>query len=237
MPRRFAPIRFAATLAGLSIAGALVLQPASAAIVTGTYLAPVSADSNLGLIGKTMRVDFSYDDTATPDTEAAGTALYNSFLTSLSITIDGNVWTWDSANGTAALIVYNNASLGFGGAEDRINVFADTFNGPSLVGQPVAASAYAFALYMDDFTPAGDPDGVGATSPLASTPADPAAFSGGMKEMGFSFFVGDPELGTRYAVLTSTITAPPIPEPGTTALMAAGLALLGAGALRRSRKS
>jgi hypothetical protein len=229
--------RFAALVAGACCASALLVQPAAAATVTGSYEGVINVDSGLGLMGQIMKVDFAYDDTAVPDTNGPLVAVYSSFLQSLQVTIGTHSWSWDATNGSAFLMVYNDAVLNFTtGVEDKFDAVATTFNGPSLAPIPVAADAYAFAMYLSDSEPTGTPDGISALSPLPSVAPNPANFTGnGLKLMEFTFYTGNPETGERYGVATTSITQA-VPEPATTALMAAGLALVAVGARRFSRK-
>lgn len=227
--------RLNAILGGALCAGAILSLPVSAAIVTGHYEGTITASNFPGVPSNSaiLALDFSYDDAAVPDNNAGGVADYSSFLQSLTVTIGSNAWTWDSANGSAWLNLYDNYS-GMNG-QDAMFLYVETFNGPELVP---GAHAYVFSLSMYDFEPVGSPDALTAPAPLPATAPDPGHFQPALayqNGMNFSFLVGDPEVGDRYAVVTNDVTTA-VPEPATNVLILAGLGIVAGASRRVARK-
>lgn len=224
-----------AVLTAASITGTLISASASAAPVIGHYEGMIHASNFPGVAPNTtlLQVDFVYDDAATPDNNVGGIADYTSFLQGLSVTVGANTWTWDSANGSAWLSIYDNYS-GMAG-QDVVLLYVETFNGPALVPD---AHAYTFSLSLYDQEPLASPDGVTAAAPLPSTAPDADDFQPWVayeNNMNFSFLVGDPETGDRYAVVASNITNA-VPEPATNVLILAGLGIVAGASRRIARK-
>lgn len=214
--------RLATALLGL----ALVQSAAQAA--SGSYQGAIDADSGLGLIGQTMRVDFVYDASTAPSSSDSNNALFEGFLTSMSISIGASKWNWN-AGGFSSVFLYNNAVLNFStGVEDRVTAFVGTFNGPSLVGAPAPADdSYSFDLYLFDNVPGGGPDGLAAHATLPATAPNPDLFridGNNENSMSLRFFTGNPEVGDHYAI--SAINVTPVPEPSAVLMLLAGLGLV-----------
>lgn len=224
-----------AVMTAACISGTLLSAPASAVPVMGHYEGLIHSSNFPGVAPNTtlLEVDFVYDDAAVPDNNVGGVADYSSFLQSLTVTVGANAWTWDSANGSAWLNIYDNYS-GMAG-QDAVFVYVETFNGPALVP---GAHSYVFSLSLYDQEPLADPDGVTAPAPLPSTAPDPDDFQPWVayeNNMNFSFLVGDPETGDRYVVVASNITNA-VPEPATNILILAGLGIVAGASRRISRK-
>jgi len=222
--------------AGAALAAACLGQPLAQA-ASGSYQGTIDSDSGLGLIGQTMRVDFTYDDSVTPTNIIPGiSASFDDFLTSMTLTIGASSWQW-SAAGYSSVFLYNDTVLGFqNGVEDHVTGFFGTFTGPSLVGSPVTPFAYSLDVYMTDLVPIGAPDGLSAYTVLPGSAPNPDLFQypGGTNTMVFSFYTGDGELGPRYSITTANIAlAAPIPEPSLAWLLLGGLGVVGVAARRR----
>ncbi len=216
-------------LAAALVASLLLTTGAQAATVTGSYAGLIAADSGLGLLGQTLRVDFSYDDSVAGTASGSG-FLYENFLESLVVVIGANAWTYDVVNGAESLFLNNDDVISFViGVEDRINLFADSFSGPDLGTGTVNPASFSFSLSLSDNVPAGSPDGLSADDVLPSSAPLPELFSlspaGDAHNMSFSWFVGDPELGGEsFVISTSDVTT--VPEPATIWLLATSLLVL-----------
>lgn len=228
-------MRAAARFLGIATLGLALLQPVAAWAASGSYQGVVDADSGLGLIGQTMRVDFVYDENTAPSSSLTGTSYFDNMLTSMAITIGPRMWIWDPAGYSSAILTNDSVQSFSVGVEDAVTFFVGTFNGPSLVAQPVSPDAYSFDLYLRDNGPVGSPDGLAAHVALPGTAPNPDLFRiGGINEntMSFSFYTGDPELGDRYAI--SAIDVTPVPEPSAVLMLLAGIGMVG-GVARRHR--
>lgn len=209
---RLASISLAAVLVG----SLLLTAGARAATVTGSYSGVIAADSGLGLLGQTMRVDFSYDD-AVAGSSSGAAFLYQDFLESLVVSIGSNSWTFDVVNGFEFLFLNNDDVITFAnGVEDRVNLFADVFSGPDLGTGPVDPATFAFSLLLSDNVPAGSPDGLDADNVLPASAPVPELFTlspaGDANNMRFSWFVGDPEMGGDFfLIVTDSVTTVPLP--------------------------
>ncbi len=214
-------------IAAMVLANMLVFsQSGHAGILSGSYSGSIDSDAGLGLIGQTMQVDFSYDDSIAPySTLANGSSSYSGFLQNLSISIGSNTWNWDSVNGYADITLYDNDLIVFSqGIEDRISLFVGAFTGPDLVAGPV--DNYSFELYLHDILPLDNPDGLTADTQLPTQAPDANLFDQGNMQntMQFSFVAGDPETGDYYLISTANVTnASPVPIPPAAWLFASTL--------------
>ena len=225
-------------LAAALVASLLLTSGARAATVTGSYEGLITADSGLGLLGQTLRVDFSYDDSVA-GTASGSSFLYENFLESLVVVIGANAWTYDVVNGGEFLFLNDDDVISFViGVEDRINLFADFFSGPDLGTGPVNPASFSFSLFLSDNVPDGSPDGLGADDVLPSSAPVPELFSrspdGDANTMSFSWSVGNPEVGGEFFVI-STSDVVTVPEPAALGLVATSLLVLSL--LRRRRPS
>lgn len=220
-------------LAG-SLTCGLFAHSSHAATVNGSYQGTIDSDSGLGFIGQLMHVDFSYDDSLVGVLDF-GVYSFDSFLQSMTIRISTHTWHWRSATGYSLMTLRDDDVVVFSiGVEDRINAFAETFDGPDVVAEPVDPGAYFFQLYLSDNEPIGTPDGLTDASVLPPVAPDPALFSGpGNRTMVFSFHTGDVESGDHYLISTADVTpGTPIPVPAAAWLLVTGLAGL---SVRRGR--
>ena len=224
------------SLAALLAATLFLTAGARAATVTGSYAGLITEDSGLGLLGQTLRVDFSYDDSVAGS--ASGAAfLYQDFLESLVVRIGGNSWTFDGVDGFESLFLNNDDVITFAnGVEDRVSLSADFFNGPDLGTGTVNPASYSFSLVLSDNVPFGSPDGLGADDVLPASAPVPELFSLSPGEsannMTFRWFVGNPELGSDFfRIATNSVTT--VPEP--TAIWLLGTGLLALQVLKRRR--
>lgn len=224
------------SLAALLAATLFLTAGARAATVTGSYAGLITEDSGLGLLGQTLRVDFSYDDSVAGS--ASGAAfLYQDFLESLVVRIGGNSWTFDGVDGFESLFLNNDDVITFAnGVEDRVSLSADFFNGPDLGTGTVNPASYSFSLVLSDNVPFGSPDGLGADDVLPASAPVPELFSLSPGEsannMTFRWFVGNPELGGDFfRIATNSVTT--VPEP--TAIWLLGTGLLALQVLKRRR--
>ncbi len=198
--------------------GLMVLSPPSqAALVSGVYEGTIINDGGLGLVGQTMVVDFTYDDT----TPLSYGTTYENLLTDVTVTIGANVWTWNNTEYSSATLYDNEILLVGVGEEDRVEMFAYEFSGPSLA-PGVQDVSYTLGIYLNDDEPDGSPDGLTSIS-LPSTIPDPALFQYTEYDrplLSFSFISGDGELGTFYSIDANNVRL--IPEPATMGLLGLG---------------
>lgn len=133
--------------------GMLLGQSAHAAIVSASYQGIIDSDSGLGLVGQTLRFDFTYDDSVAPTTSYTSGPLndhaeFYDYLTSMTVTIGANSWVWDGGIGNSAIFLTNNGVHSYAiGAEDRVTGFTSGFNGTELVS---AAHSYSAYLFLSD---------------------------------------------------------------------------------------
>ncbi|MCZ4313639.1 PEP-CTERM sorting domain-containing protein [Comamonadaceae bacterium G21597-S1] len=205
---------------------------------SGSYQGIIDADSGLGFMGQTMRVDFVYDETTPPSGIFGGTAFFDGFLTAMSVSIGASTWNWDPA-GYSSMSLTNDSVLVFAnGVEDRVSAYVDTFNGPSLVAPPVQPEAYFFDFSLYDNLPNGNPDGLAAHVTLPMTAPNPDLFridGNNENRMSFRFYTGDPEVGNQYAITAQNVAL--VPEPSAVLMMLAGIGMIGMVAgRRRSRR-
>lgn len=216
------------SLAALLAAPLFLTAGARAATVTGSYAGLIAEDSGLGLLGQTLRVDFSYDDSVAGS--AIGAAFfYQDFLESLVVSIGGNSWTFDGVDGFDSLFLNDDDVITFAvGVEDRLSLSADVFNGPDLGTGTVNPASYSFSLFLSDNVPFGSPDGLGADDVLPASAPVPELFSldlGSANRMSFSWVVGDPEMGGDFFLIaTDSVTT--VPEPTAVSLLGTGLLAL-----------
>ncbi len=225
--------RIGVQLLGAALLGLSLGLPAAHA-ASGSYQGIIDADSGLGFIGQTMRVDFVYDETTSPSGVFGGTAFFDGFLTSMSVTIGASSWNWDPTAYSSISLTNDTVLVFVDGTEDRVSAYADTFNGPSLVAPPVQAEAYFFDFGLSDNLPNGGPDGLGAHETLPVTAPNPDLFridGNNENRMSFRFYTGDPEVGNQYAITAQNVAL--VPEPSAVLMMLAGLGMIGMVAGRR----
>lgn len=221
------------SMRGAIMALGLIGSSAHAAIVSGNYQGIIDEDSGLGLIGQTMQVDFSYEDTT-----AKNSGYFQDYLVSMAVSIGSNTWSWDSVNGSSYVFLDNDSVQVYSiGTEDRVTAGNDTFTGPDLVA---GADGYNLDLYLSDNLPNGAPDGLTDDTVLPAVAPNPDLFNTpapNANSMVFSFFTGDPEFGgVNYFITTSNVTnTAVVPLPPAAWLF--GSALFGLGLIKRRPKS
>lgn len=174
---------------------------AHAGEVTGVYEGTVTGDSGLGLNGQTMRVEITYEDT-TAGSPSGNQTFYIGLVTSATVTIGTNVWTYDGS-GSSSLFLSDNDVITFAnGAEDRVSNFgASDFTGPDLGTGPIVFGP-SLSITLSDLLPTGTPDAVDDDTVLPSEPFDPALFddTGSISNsMRFSWGVG--EFGETFVAI------------------------------------
>lgn len=227
-----------AALAGTCL---LVATGVQAAVVNASYEGVITQDSGLGLLGQTLRADLSYDDAIT-GTPSGNSYLYQDLLLSLNVSVGASTWIYDVTNGFDAQFLYDDDVLVFvNGVEDRVNLSASTFSGPDLGTGSVSPFTYTFELQLQDNVPSGTPDGLAADDSLPGSPLDAALFSlspgPSANSLAFGWVAGNPEFGgIRYEISTSQVASvSAVPLPGAVWLL--GTAVLGASALRMTRRA
>ncbi|MCP5145672.1 MAG: VPLPA-CTERM sorting domain-containing protein [Gammaproteobacteria bacterium] len=225
--------------AALAIVAALS-GAAAAAPVSGSYQGTIERDNGLGLLGMTMVVDFTYDDSTAPGDvyENISTAMFYNHITSMVVTIGANQWTFDAGAGMSfAEVVNSDVIIVSGGIEDRFNHGAFTFNGPDLTAEHAEPQSYSLDIYLSDREPVGAPDALDDYMALPSSLPAAELFEGdGQNLMQFSFYTGDAELGSYYFIETGVLSSvSPVPLPAAFWLLAGGLA--GTGLLRRRQRA
>lgn len=219
--------RTAVRFLGSALLAAALALPGIGQAASGSYRGTIDADSGLGLVGQTMRVDFAYDENTAASFSLTGSSYFDGMLTSMAITIGASTWTWDPAGYASASLTDDTVQSFIVGVEDQFTFFIGTFNGPSLVTPPVEPEAYSFDLYLRDNTPAGFPDGLAAHATLPATAPDPDLFRiDGANEntMALRFYTGNPELGDQYAI--HAINVSPVPEPSAALMLLAGIGMV-----------
>lgn len=206
---------FALALAlSMTLLGATTIQ---ASPVSGSYEGVISSDSGIGLTGQTMRFDFTYDDSVA-GTPSGSAFLYQSFLSSATVTIGTNVWTYNG--GSSFMFLNNDDVIVFSiGTEDRVNFSSADYTGPDLGLGTTNSNSRNFTVRLSDNVPTGAPDGLTEDSVLPNPVPDPALFQtspSANTSLSFSWTVGDPETGTFYTVTTSdvVVSSTPVPIPG-----------------------
>jgi hypothetical protein len=200
-----------------------------AALVRGTYEGLVNQEGGgLGLIGATMRVDMTYDDSAMGIPNPLGELEFANALRQLSISIAGNHWQWDALGGTSRIQLKD-------GTTDHFQIRATRFTGPDLLSAPAIADQYVFVLELYDFVPSGAPNGITNASKLPSAAPDPALFepSPSGKALIFQFQSGGPSPSLGL-LMTTEFIASPVPVPAAGLMLGTGASLLLG--IRRRRK-
>lgn len=225
-------------------------QSATHAAVSGSYQGTITEDSNLGLIGQTMRVDFTYNENTAPELPTGSNyALFQDFLQSMTVTIGSNVWQW-GPNGYSSIFLYNDYSPG-SGVEDAISSFNGTFIGPSLVGMPVAPEAYSLDMYFTDRPTNGQPDALDSALVLPAAAPNPNLFrvqdfqgvetNENIIQFHFSTGLeegeGSPNFRTYFIHAADITLAAPVPEPSAALMLLAGMGVLGAAVLARRQRT
>lgn len=230
-------IRTVVRFFGMAMLGIALLQPIASRAASGSYQGVIDADSGLGLLGQTMRVDFVYEENTAASFSFTGTSYFDNMLTSMAITIGARTWNWDPAGYSSASLTNDSVQSFAVGVEDAVTFFIGTFNGPSLVGSPVDPEAYSFDLYLHDNLPAGFPDGLAAHATLPTTAPNPDLFrihGANENTMSLGFYTGDGETGPRY--LINAINVSPVPEPSAAWMLLAGLGMLVQVVVRRNAR-
>ena len=139
---------------GITLCAALLAaQTTHAATVSAAYEGVINQDSGLGLIGQTLRVDLTYDDSLAPTTSWTGGSLndaaqYDAYLSSMTVTIGAYSWNWDSLTGYSSIFLYNDSTISYSiGTEDRVESLASGFTGSELVS---GAHSYSSNLFLSD---------------------------------------------------------------------------------------
>jgi hypothetical protein len=190
---------------------------ARAALVSASYEGVIDSDSGIGLIGQTMRFDFTYDDSVVGSPSGSG-FFYSGYVVSATITIGSDVWTWN--NGGSFAFLNNDDVIVFSiGVEDRVNFSSSDYVGPDLGLGTTNSSSRSFSVFLSDNVPTGAPDGLSDDAVLPNPAPDPALFQTSPTAttgLSFSWVVGDPETGTFYDVSTSEVivAADTVPIPG-----------------------
>lgn len=203
-------------MAAVLVASLFLTAGVRAATVSASYTGIIAADSGLGLLGQSLRADFSYDD-AVAGTASGSGSFYQGFLDSLVVSIAGHSWTFNAGSGLDFLYLNDDDVITFAnGVEDRVTLFADGFSGPDLGTGTVNPSSFSFSLFLSDNEPFGSPDGLSADNVLPASAPVPELFSlspaGDANNMSFSWFVGDPEFGGDfYLISTNSVTTVPLP--------------------------
>lgn len=126
---------------------------AQSAVVSAGYEGIIDSDSGLGLIGETLQIAFTYDDSVLPSTSYVGgnlndSALYDNHMLSMTVTIGSNIWSWNTAADTSSIFLYNDALITFAiGTEDRVSNIASGFTGTELVP---GAHSYSSYVWLSD---------------------------------------------------------------------------------------
>lgn len=230
------PTRLVARGLCAAFLGTVLMQTAAHATVSGSYQGVIDQDSGLGLLGQTMRVDFVYDETASPDfnfgQSDGGSGFFFDVVSAMTVRIGNQMWTWNSA-GSSSIILNNDYVQSFSvGAEDGFALSGSDFNGPGLVAD-VSSQSYEASVDLIDTLPTGFPDALSSHTALPASAPSPGLFrvpGPGDTEVDenhlrFAFTAGDLELGDRYFIRASNVT--PVPEPSAALMLLAGLGLVG----------
>lgn len=198
----------------LVVFGTLGPLSARAAQVSASYAGVIDSDSGIGLIGQTMRFDFTYEDSITGTPSGSG-FVYSGSLVSATVTIGANVWTYNG--GFENVRLNDDDVIVFSiGVEDRVSFSSSDYTGPDLGLGATNSNSRSFTVRLSDNVPGGAPDGLSADAQLPNPAPDPALFQTAptaSQNLSFSWTVGDPETGTFYNVSTSDVTIPAAPVP------------------------
>ena len=145
-----------------------------AASVTGIYEGIITNDSGLGLLGQTLRVQLTYEDSTT-GTPRDSSTLYSGLITDANVTVGSNIWGYDGSGSSRLFLNDNDTIVISNGPEDRVNLSVSSFTGPDLGTGPIFFGPQ-LQLRLSDLEPNGTPDAVVDDTVLPSTPFDIALF-------------------------------------------------------------